>query len=144
MFASLFHHFTDHPLSLPAYHSIRQSVNQSISQSTSLFVIHQLVFQSIRLSVNLLIHQSVTHSFTQSVFQPLHTVEGKDLHTHRLKTWALIYKMNMTENWAYGHFHTKLGIYQRGHEQRLQSNLMLSLTSCTQVFTLTRTCGAAQ
>ncbi len=41
-----------------------------------------------------------------------------------------------TENWAYGHFYTKLGIYQYGRERWLRSNLTSGLSSCTQVFEL--------
>lgn len=46
----------------------------------------------------------------------------------------------MTENWAYGRFHSKLGIYQCGHEWWLRSNLASGLSSCTQVFKLAWTC----
>ncbi len=40
----------------------------------------------------------------------------------------------VTENWAYGHFHIKLCIYQYGCEWRLQSHLTSSLNSCAHVF----------
>ncbi len=42
----------------------------------------------------------------------------------------------MTENWAYGRFYAKLGIYQYGRERWLRSNLTSGLSSCTQVFEL--------
>ncbi len=45
-----------------------------------------------------------------------------------------------TENWAYGRFYAKLGIYQYGRERWLRSNLTSGLSSCTQVFELARTC----
>ena len=50
---------------------------------------------------------------------------------------------SLTENWAYGHFHAKFGIYQFGRERRLRSNLTSSLRSCTQVFESAWSCGAA-
>jgi len=34
-----------------------------------------------------------------------------------------------TANWVYGHFNTKLGIYQYGQERWLQSNLKSSQVS---------------
>ncbi len=37
-----------------------------------------------------------------------------------------------TENWAYGRFYAKLGIYQYGRERWLRSNLTSGLSSCTQ------------
>ncbi len=45
-----------------------------------------------------------------------------------------------TENWAYGRFYAKLGIYQYGRERWLRSNLTSGLSSCTQVFESAWTC----
>ena len=47
------------------------------------------------------------------------------------------------ENWVYGRFHVKLGIYQFGYEWRLRSYLTSSLISCMQVFKSVLICGAA-
>ncbi len=57
---------------------------------------------------------------------------GWDYQEH-LHTMGLIYETNTTENWAYGRFYAKLGIYQYGRERWLRSNLTSGLSRVCKV-----------